>query len=313
MAFDQSNYLYPLNRSMVNLKLERWDEAEADATKTLELYPHNLKALFRRGKARKELGKWDQAREDIQMFFDNEGDPTLAAQELKAIADAESSPPSEPSSYTPSDLDSGLANLHLQGDSSLFAIHTSATVQNGKGAFATRDIQKGDLILSEKPIFSFLTNTPKYGHVEAAAVCVRASRFNHSCSPNAWYSFNSDTGELEIHALGTIPRGKDIFVAYIGSRRVWGSSRRSRQAILRTRSHFTCACSICSLPDAESKMSDARRQKVNELWEIAGTFTPTQADQCFDVVLEAMPLLWEEGYDEDVVAFINEAGPMSPT
>jgi hypothetical protein len=41
----------------------RWDEAEADATKTLELSPRNLKALFRRGKARKELGKWDQARE----------------------------------------------------------------------------------------------------------------------------------------------------------------------------------------------------------------------------------------------------------
>jgi hypothetical protein len=189
------------------------------------------------------------------MFFDNEGDPTLAAQELKAIADAESSPPSGPSSYTPSDLDSGLANLHLQGDSSLFAIHTSATVQNGKGAFATRDIQKGDLILSEKPIFSFLTNTPKYGHVEAAirdlspadldgylslhnahnecscypnplqgifgtnaftldgnwAVCVRASRFNHSCSPNAWYSFNSDMGELEHPCSGYhSPRKRDL-------------------------------------------------------------------------------------------------------
>jgi hypothetical protein len=41
----------------------RWDEAEADAIKTLELSPRNLKGLFRRGKARKELGKWDQARE----------------------------------------------------------------------------------------------------------------------------------------------------------------------------------------------------------------------------------------------------------
>jgi hypothetical protein len=40
----------------------RWDEAEADATKTLDLCPRNLKALLRRGKARKEWGKWDQAR-----------------------------------------------------------------------------------------------------------------------------------------------------------------------------------------------------------------------------------------------------------
>ena len=42
--------------------LLRWDEAEADATKTLDLCPRNLKALIRRGRARKELGKWDQAR-----------------------------------------------------------------------------------------------------------------------------------------------------------------------------------------------------------------------------------------------------------
>ena len=42
--------------------LLRWDEAEADATKTLDMCPRNLKALVRRGRARKELGKWDQAR-----------------------------------------------------------------------------------------------------------------------------------------------------------------------------------------------------------------------------------------------------------
>ena len=42
--------------------LFRWDEAEADATKTLDLCPRNLKALLRRARARKELEKWDQAR-----------------------------------------------------------------------------------------------------------------------------------------------------------------------------------------------------------------------------------------------------------
>ena len=40
----------------------RWDEAESDATKALNLSPHNLKALFRRSRARKELGKWEEAR-----------------------------------------------------------------------------------------------------------------------------------------------------------------------------------------------------------------------------------------------------------
>ena len=48
--------------SMPTDSLFRWEEAEADATKALDLCPRNLKALLRRGRARKELGKWDEAR-----------------------------------------------------------------------------------------------------------------------------------------------------------------------------------------------------------------------------------------------------------
>jgi hypothetical protein len=295
---------------------------------------------------------------DIQTFTDNGGDVTLGAQELKAIADAESSPPSEVSSNTSSDIDSDLTNLHLQDDSSFFAIRTSAAFQNGEGAFASRDIQRGDLILSEKPIFSVPTGVPEPlrdisieagvrdlspAHLDSylslqnshdkcscslnplvgifgtnsftvanddAGICLRASKFNHSCSPNARHSFNSNTGELRIYALGTILRGEEIFVAYISSRRLYGSPRRSRQAILRTRYHFTCACSICSLPEAESKMSDARRQKATELWETIGRFNPTQGVQCLNIVVEAVHLLQEEGYLADADDFTIEAGPV---
>jgi hypothetical protein len=289
------------------------------------------------------------------MFIDNGGDPTLATQELQDIADAESSLPSELSSYTPRDLDSDLANLHLQDDSSLFTIRSPAAVQKGKGAFATRDIQKGDLILSERPIFYVLTKTPGYSRVEAAVralspadlesylslhnahnncschpdpvqgifatnsfavgtahddsgICLRGSRFNHSCSPNARHSFNSNTGELEIHALGTIPCGEEICIAYISSKWLYGTPRRSRQAILRTQYHFTCVCSVCSLPEAESKMSDARHHRANELLEIARRLLPTNEDQCLNVVVEAFRLLQEEGYLDDVVDFLNESG-----
>ena len=289
------------------------------------------------------------------MFIDNEGDPVLGSQELQAIADVETSPPSEPSPHTSSDLDSGLENLHLQDDS-FFTIRASEAVQNGKGAFASRDIQRGDLILSEKPIFRIPTNAPyrlKYTSIEAAVrnlspthldhflslpnshtecscfpdpslgilgtnlfsltdddsgIVLRASRFNHSCSPNARYSFNSNTGELRIYALGTIPLGEEIFVAYISSRGLYGTPRRSRQAALRARYHFTCACSVCSLSEAESKMSDARRVKVNELWEIIPSFTPMQGIQRLNVIVEAIHLLKEEGYLADADDFTNDAG-----
>jgi len=314
--------------------------------------PRNLKALFRRGVARKELRKWDQARIDIQMFIDNGGDATRGAQELKAIADFETSPPSGPPSYASSDLGSGLANLHLEDDSSSFTIHTSAAVQKGEGAFASRDLQRGDLILSESPIFRLppscparilmaavrnlspvhldqflsLQNShtdcscfpdPIFGIVgtnafsfaeDDSGICLRASRFNHSCSPNARYSFNSNTGQLRIYALGSIALGEEIFVAYISSRGLYGSPRRSRQAKLRARYHFTCACSVCSLSETESKMSDGRRVKLTELWEIIPSFTPMQGIQRLNVIVKAIHLLKEEGYLADADDFMNDAG-----
>ena len=290
------------------------------------------------------------------MFIDNKGDPTLAAQELKAVTDAESSQPSEPSSHISNGIESDLANLHIQddSDSALFSIHTSTIVQNGEGAFASRDIQRGDLVLSEKPIYCVRINGPEAlvnmtieasvrnlsptdldGYLslqnshdkcscfcgyhllgvfgtnafavsdDDAVVCLKASRFNHSCSPNAKYSFDSNTGELRIYALGTIPRGEEIFISYIsGPHR---SPRRMRQAKLHSGYHFTCACSSCSLPKAESKMSDTRRQRVNELLEM-GPLSPTQGVQYLNSVVEGVRLLQEEGCLEGVVNFTKDAG-----
>lgn len=117
-------------------------------------------------------------------------------------------------------------------------------------------------------------------------------------------------GEFQINALRTILRGEEICIAYLGCRRLYGSPHQSRQAILRSRHHFTGACSFCSLPEAESKMNDARRMRVNELWEIDGRLTPTREDQYLNVVDEGIRLLKEEGCLMDVYEFMDEVGPM---
>ena len=49
------------NRSLVHIKLERWEDAQADAEQALQLVPSNLKAQFRLGLAAQHLGDLHKA------------------------------------------------------------------------------------------------------------------------------------------------------------------------------------------------------------------------------------------------------------
>ncbi|KAL2917942.1 hypothetical protein HK105_202356 [Polyrhizophydium stewartii] len=50
-----------VNRALAYLKMKRWTEAESDCTHGLSMQPKNVKALWRRGIARRELGKLEEA------------------------------------------------------------------------------------------------------------------------------------------------------------------------------------------------------------------------------------------------------------
>jgi len=168
-----------------------------------------------------------------------------------------------------------------------------------EGAFASREFQRGDLILAEKPIFSIRSDSPREifeakvlnlsphhldrflslhnSHTACSCfenpalgtfatnafaldegkmgICLTAARFYHSC-PNARHTLNTSIVELQLSAFGTIPAGEEIFVTYAATQSIYGNPRRKRQDLLRARDHFTCACSVCSLPSAESEASD---------------------------------------------------------
>ncbi|GAA5902301.1 uncharacterized protein JCM6883_001360 [Sporobolomyces salmoneus] len=66
IALDPSISTYPLNRALVYLKLNQYKLADKDATTALDLDGGvNVKTLFRRGLARKGLGKLEEAKQDF--------------------------------------------------------------------------------------------------------------------------------------------------------------------------------------------------------------------------------------------------------
>lgn len=351
------------------LYIFRWHDAESDATKALKLHPDNLIGLLRRGVARTELRQWNQARQgknainffdtdltvhasDIQAFLECGGSPTEGLSVLDAITNFELVLKPGPIGTSDSDISEAFANLHLDNDSP-FAVRDSGSVPDGKGAFATREFKRGDLILSERPLVSISTRTEAPGRVEAAlcklspenlarflslynahtscnchhsvamgifstnafaleddtsGVCFHASRFNHSCASNARHSFDPITGDFRIYALGPISVGEEIFVMYSSGRRMYGTPRAIRQADLRMRYHFTCACTVCALPAAESKASDARRVRLTALWERIPDFAPTQVAERLSVIVEGVRTLKEEGFLADADDFTIDAG-----
>ena len=74
-SLDPTNPVYPANRAMASLKLQKWQDAEDDATRALRHDPSYQKALFRRAQARDQLGKLDGAEMDYRwvetkLYFD---------------------------------------------------------------------------------------------------------------------------------------------------------------------------------------------------------------------------------------------------
>ena len=80
----------------------------------------------------------------------------------------------------------------------------------------------------------------------------KLSRFNHSCRPNAVFSWNEVLLHGVIFALSDIKAGEEIFVDY----GVGGVTWAERRVSLKRRFNFYCGCEICSFSDAERDAHD---------------------------------------------------------
>ncbi|KAK0103108.1 hypothetical protein ONS95_000716 [Cadophora gregata] len=96
------------------------------------------------------------------------------------------------------------------------------------------------------------TNALRVDH-ETDAVFPTFSIINHSCLPNASYSWNGNIMKGTLHAIRKILAGDEITIAY-------GDHGRGSEG------QFSCLCPLCTKSDgAELAMSDTRRKEMLEL------------------------------------------------
>ncbi|KAK0492532.1 SET domain-containing protein [Armillaria luteobubalina] len=339
---DPQDDIHPLNRSLMNLRLTRWQEAEEDATTALRLCKcskndHRQKAYYRRCQARREMGNIAGAEDDIKAFASTGGAQDLTRDEQQKIDSAVTTPKLalEHECLSPEIRNAPAKQMYFVKDAG----------DKGLGAFAARDIERGDLILAEKPLLPFPDNepsrtellraidkiTPKdllvflslknahshedmiYGICRTNAfpgggIVIQTSRFNHSCRPNARYSYHEATNRQRIFALAHIPKGEEIFVSYLSSRNVYGATRDQRQMVLRAKHNFICSCAACGLSRPLSLESDRRRLEIKSIWDRMPMFDPLRSGRAYlQTVMRAMDLMKEEEYWADADDFANEA------
>ncbi|KAF2010835.1 SET domain-containing protein [Aaosphaeria arxii CBS 175.79] len=108
----------------------------------------------------------------------------------------------------------------------------------------------------------FRTNALPIGpSLQLGGVFLIACRINHACDNNAQNYWNDNLNQLTIHAVKDIPKGEEITISYLSSRR----GRRWRQEELRNQFKFTCSCALCSLAPVQSRESDSKLNRVHEL------------------------------------------------
>lgn len=169
----------------------------------------------------------------------------------------------------------------------------------GLGLRATRDIPFGTPIISEPELFSkiesrkvtraqanlagfaelscpgplqtpdarFKANSFEMGKDRKSknkeGIFLEPSRLNHSCVPNAYFTWNNISKRITVHASDNIPRGEEIFVNY--NNKVYHHTRDERREELLTDYHFDCTCRACEPNTEFGRASQDRRRQMHEL------------------------------------------------
>ncbi|KAL9065992.1 MAG: hypothetical protein Q9161_007843 [Pseudevernia consocians] len=173
----------------------------------------------------------------------------------------------------------------------------------GQGVFTTRDVVKGERVLTDKPFFVvtkpysdrkvlaefermplarrqqymrlycpdlrddthmidvmriFEANCFNIGH--SAAMFLTATRFNHSCVPNTYYSWSERRREITLRSMVNVAEGEEMTINY-GYPFFTCLQRRSELRIY----NFCCKCPACQTETTFGQASESRRLAMKAL------------------------------------------------
>ncbi|KAL5501622.1 hypothetical protein ACEPAH_8882 [Sanghuangporus vaninii] len=130
--------------------------------------------------------------------------------------------------------------------------------------------------LSEDDITLAIFQTNGISAGDSVGLFPRTARLNHGCSAafNSVYSWRSREGNLVVHAIKPIKRGQELLTTYTDTKR----PRHERQAYVKSNYDFTCTCSVCSLPEVESRTSDERLSRMTNLYQTFATWGRGEID-----------------------------------
>ncbi|KAI5464358.1 hypothetical protein BGZ63DRAFT_401314 [Mariannaea sp. PMI_226] len=133
----------------------------------------------------------------------------------------------------------------------------------------------------------------------SSGLFLEASRINHSCRPNAQHSWNADLECLVVHAMEDIKAGCEITISYVSGKSL---SYAERQAQLKQRFDFSCACKLCSLTVPARFRSNDRLALIRSI-ESNKELTKAEhirqrASEAFGQAHQLVELLEEEGVND---------------
>ncbi|CAA7261438.1 unnamed protein product [Cyclocybe aegerita] len=146
----------------------------------------------------------------------------------------------------------------------------------------------------EVALATFQTNAVSAG--ENVGLFPRMARINHGCSSafNVVYNWREWEGQLVVHALKDIPKGKELLATYTNTKR----PRDERRAFLSQQYGFHCTCDVCSLTSDLSRASDARLTEISRLYDEFAAWGSDIIDgaQAIEFIRKIWKIEDEEGY-----------------